>query len=112
MKIKKVISACLVLTCLVTGLSGCGKTDQVSDTAERSVIKLGSDSYPPYNYLNEDGVPTGIGVAFSKNETRDLPEKLEQTLDEMREDGTSAKIIGKYLEDPEKYLEVDQLEEE
>ena len=272
MKIKKVISACLVLTCLVTGLSGCGKTYQVSDTAERSVIKLGSDSYPPYNYLNEDGVPTGIdvelateafgrmgydveivnidwekkqelvengdidcimvcfsmkgrlddykwagpymvsnqvvavnensdiytlsdlegktlavqsttkpeeiflkrtdsripklgnlislehreliytflgkgyadaigvheesviqymkdydakfrildeplmtvgiGVAFSKNETRDLPEKLEQTLDEMREDGTSAKIIGKYLDDPEKYLEVDQLEEE
>lgn len=235
MKIKKVISACLVLTCLVTGLSGCGKTGQVSDTAERSVIKLGSDSYPPYNYLNEDGVPTGIdvelateafgrmgydveivnidwerkqelvengdiytlsdlegktlavqsttkpegiflkrtdsripklgnlislehrdliytflgkgyadavgaheesviqymkdydvklrildeplmtvgiGVAFSKNETRDLPEKLEQTLDEMREDGTSAKIIGKYLDNPEKYLEVDQLEEE
>ena len=49
---------------------------------------------------------------LSKNETRDLPEKLEQTLDEMREDGTSAKIIGKYLDDPEKYLEVDQLEEE
>ena len=35
-----------------------------------------------------------------------------QTLDEMREDGTSEKIIGKYLDDPEKYLEVDQLEEE
>ena len=65
MKIKKVISACLVLTCLVTGLSGCGKTDQVSDTAERSVIKLGSDSYPPYNYLNEDGVPTGIDVELA-----------------------------------------------
>ena len=65
MKIKKAISACLVLTCLVTGLSGCGKTDQVSDTAERSVIKLGSDSYPPYNYLNEDGVPTGIDVELA-----------------------------------------------
>ena len=65
MKIKKVISACLVLTCLVTGLSGCGKTDQVSDTAERSVIKIGSDSYPPYNYLNEDGVPTGIDVELA-----------------------------------------------
>ena len=272
MTIKKVINAGLFLTCLVMCLSGCGKTDQVSDTAERSVIKLGSDSYPPYNYLNEDGVPTGIdvelateafgrmgydveivnidwenkqelvengdidcimgcfsmkgrlddykwagpymvsnqvvavnensdiytlsdlegktlavqsttkpegiflkrtdsripklgnlislehreliytflgkgyadaigaheesviqymkdydakfrildeplmtvgiGVAFSKNETRDLPEKLEQTLDEMKEDGTSAKIIGKYLDNPEKYLEVDQLEEE
>ena len=28
-----------------------------------------------------------------------------------RNDGTSEKIIGKYLENPEKYLEVDQLEE-
>ena len=62
--------------------------------------------------LDEPLMTVGIGVAFSKNETRDLPEKLEQTLDEMREDGTSAKIIGKYLDDPEKYLEVDQLEEE
>ena len=65
MTIKKVISACLMLTCLITGLSGCGKTDRTSDTAERSVIKLGSDSYPPYNYLNEDGVPTGIDVELA-----------------------------------------------
>ena len=56
MTIKKVINAGLFLTCLVMCLSGCGKTDRTSDTAERSVIKLGSDSYPPYNYLNEDGV--------------------------------------------------------
>ena len=28
---------------------------------------------------------------------------------EMRRDGTSLKIIGKYLDDPEKYLEVDDL---
>ena len=26
---------------------------------EKPVITLGSDNYPPYNYLNEDGVPTG-----------------------------------------------------
>ena len=65
-----------------------------------------------FRILDEPLMTVGIGVAFSKNETGDLPEKLEQTLDEMREDGTSAKIIGKYLDDPEKYLEVDQLEEE
>ena len=46
MKIKKVISACLVLTCLATGLSGCGKTDQASDTADRSVIKLEATVIP------------------------------------------------------------------
>ena len=28
------------------------------------------------------------------------------------EDGTAAKIIGKYLDDPEKYLEVDKIGEE
>lgn len=65
MTIKKVINAGLFLTCLVMCLSGCGKTDRTSDTAERSVIKLGSDSYPPYNYLNEDGVPTGIDVELA-----------------------------------------------
>ena len=66
MTIKKVINAGLFLTCLVMCLSGCGKTDRTSDTAERSVIKLGSDSYPPYNYLNEDGVPTGIDVELAQ----------------------------------------------
>ena len=65
MKIKRVISAGLLLACLVTGLSGCEKTDKSSDTAERPVITLGSDSYPPYNYLNEDGVPTGIDVELA-----------------------------------------------
>ena len=53
----------------------------------------------------------GIGVAFAKNDTRGLAEELNQVLEEMRNDGTSEKIIGKYLENPEKYLEVGQLEE-
>ena len=34
---------------------------------------------------------------------------MDQTLEEMRQDGTSLKIIGKYLDDPQKYLEVDDL---
>ena len=33
-------------------------------------------------------------------------------LEEMRQDGTSLKIIGKYLDDPQKYLEVDKREEQ
>ena len=33
----------------------------------------------------------------------------DQTLEEMRQDGTTLKIVGKYLDDPEKYLEVDDL---
>ena len=34
---------------------------------------------------------------------------MDQTLEEMRLDGTSLKIMEKYLDDPEKYLEVDKL---
>ena len=65
-----------------------------------------------FRILDEPLMTVGIGVAFAKNDTRGLCEELDQTLKEMREDGTSAEIIGKYLDDPEKYLEVDNLEEE
>ena len=51
----------------------------------------------------------GIGVAFAKDDDRGICEQMNQTLEEMRRDGTSLKIIGKYLDDPEKYLEVDDL---
>lgn len=272
MKMKKLLSGVLALLILITALSGCGKTDKVSDIEKRPVIKIGSDGYPPYNYLDEDGVPTGIdvdlateafgrmgydvevvsidwerkkelvengtidciwdcftmagrlddyqwagpymisnqvvavnensdiyklsdlagkkvaiqsttkpesillnrederipklgklicleqreliytflgkgyadavaahetsilqymkdynvkfrileeplmtvgiGIAFANNDTRGLQDELDQVLDEMREDGTSEKIIGKYLDDPEKYLEVDGLEKD
>ena len=52
---------------------------------------------------------TGIGVAFAKNDDRGICEQMEQTLEEMRQDGTSLKIVEKYLDDPEKYLEVEDL---
>ena len=46
----------------MTALTGCNKTDKITDTTEKPVIKIGSDNYPPYNFLNEDGMPTGIDV--------------------------------------------------
>ena len=52
---------------------------------------------------------TGIGVAFAKDDDRGICEQMEQTLEEMRQDGTSLKIVEKYLDDPQKYLEVDDL---
>lgn len=272
MKMKKLLSGVLALLILITALSGYGKTGKVSDADKRPVIKIGTDGYPPYNYLDEDGVPTGIdvdlateafgrmgydvevvsidwerkkelvengtidciwdcftmagrlddyqwagpymisnqvvavnensdiyklsdlagkkvaiqsttkpesillnrederipklgklicleqreliytflgkgyadavaahetsilqymkdynvkfrileeplmtvgiGIAFANNDTRGLQDELDQVLDKMREDGTSEKIIGKYLDDPEKYLEVDGLEKD
>ena len=52
---------------------------------------------------------TGIGFAFAKDDDSGICELMNQTLEEMRQDGTSLKIIEKYLEDPPKYLEVDDL---
>ena len=50
----------------------------------------------------------------SENTVSEKPEGLdkidfEKQLEEMRQDGTSLKIIKKYLDDPQKYLEVDDL---
>ena len=38
---------------------------------------LGSDSYPPYNYLNEDGVPTGIDVELATEAFRRMEYQVE-----------------------------------
>ena len=51
---------------------------------------------------------TGIGVAFAKEDDRGICEQMGQTQEEMRLDGTSLKIIEKYLDDPQKYLEVEK----
>ena len=179
------IAGILLVGIIAVTLTGCKHTDSSKKETEKPVITLGSDNYPPYNYLNEDGVLTGIDVelvesgeidcimgCFSMegrlddyrwagpyiasrqvvavNENSDIyklsdlegknlavqsttkPEgiflnrmderipKLENlislghreliyTLEEMRQDGTSLKIIEKYLDDPQKYLEVDDL---
>ncbi len=46
-------------------LTGCGTASSTSRASDLPVIKLGSDSYPPYNYLDEDGNPTGIDVELA-----------------------------------------------
>ena len=59
-----------------------------------------------YRILDETLLDVGLGVAFAKDDTRGIAEALSATLAEMRRDGTAEKIIGKYLEDPARYLEV------
>ena len=74
---------------------------------EESIIQYMKDYNANFRILEEPLMKVGVGVAFSKNDKRNLCEKLDQTLNKMRKDGTSKKIIGKYLSNPEKYLEVD-----
>ena len=58
------LAACLLAlaTCAVL-LCSClhpGKAD--SYTAAMPVIVVGSDNYPPFNYMGTDGAPTGSDV--------------------------------------------------
>ena len=65
MKGKRVIAGILLVGIIAVTLTGCKHTDSSKKETEKPVITLGSDSYPPYNYLNEDGVPTGIDVELA-----------------------------------------------
>ena len=59
MKGKRVIAAILLVGILAATLAGCKNEDISKKETEKPVITLGSDNYPPYNYLNEDGISTG-----------------------------------------------------
>lgn len=48
----------------------------------------------------------GLGVAFDKNDTRGINQKLNGALAEMYQDGTMQEILGRYFANPEKFLEV------
>ena len=65
MKGKRGIAGILLVGILAVTLTGCKNTDNTKEGPEKPVITLGSDNYPPYNYLNEDGVPTGIDVELA-----------------------------------------------
>ena len=52
----------------------------------------------------------GYVDAIAAHETAILQYMLTETFAAMRADGTMKQIVGKYLPDPEKYLEVDALE--
>lgn len=62
-----------------------------------------------YRILDEPLLITGLGVAFALNDKRGIAEKLDKTLKEMQADGTTKKIVEKYVGDADRYLEVDSL---
>ena len=61
MKLRRTI----VIGILAVTVAGCKNTDNTKEETEKPVITLGCDSDPQYNYLNEDGVPTGIDVELA-----------------------------------------------
>ena len=62
---KRMMAGILLMGSLAVTLTGCKNTEDSKKETGKPVITLGSDNYPPYNYLNEDGVPTGIDVELA-----------------------------------------------
>ena len=87
----------------------CGYVDAIA-AHETAILQYMQDCNADFRILEEPLLVTGIGVAFALNDTRGLDAQLTGTLAAMRADGTLEQIVGKYLPDPEKYLEVDALE--
>ena len=84
-------------------------TDDGGTVLQYHIVQYMKDYDASFRILEEPLMITGIGVAFAKDDDRGICEQMSQTLEEMRQDGTSLKIIEKYLDDPQKYLEVDDL---
>ena len=83
-----------------------GYADALSahETAIRQYMK---DYDMQFRILDETLMVTSLGVAFDKNDNRGLDIQLTQVLEQMRNDGTEKAIISTYLDDADKYLEVD-----
>ena len=77
MKGKRVIAGILLAGILAVTLAGCKNTDNTKEENEKPIITLGSDNYPPYNYLNEDGVPTGIDVELATEAFKRMEYQVE-----------------------------------
>ncbi len=89
----------------------CGYVDAIA-SHETAILQYMKDYGTDYRILDDALFTTGIGVAFSKNDTRGLNEELTRVFEEMRNDGSMEEIVGKYLDNPTSFLEVDSLENE
>lgn len=74
---------------------------------ETSIRQYMADYGVEVRILDEPLLAVGLGVAFDRDDQRGLEQALNETLAEMRADGTAEAIIGRYLPDAAAYLEVD-----
>ena len=87
----------------------CGYVDALA-AHETAILQYMKDYDAHFRILPEPLLTTGLGVAFRLDDSRGLDQELNRTLKEMREAGTMEEIIGRYLDNPKSYLEVDGLE--
>lgn len=94
---------------LIYAMLGKGYVDALAAHAT-AIGQYNKDYTMNYRILPEPLMITGIGVAFYRKDERKIDVTLNQTLKEMHKDGTTKKILEKYLDEADSYLEVDKLE--
>lgn len=72
---------------------------------ESAIRQFMKDYSVEYRILDEPLEVVGLGVAFAKDRTDDLPRQLTDTFAGMLADGTTREIVSRYLDDPDHYLE-------
>ena len=72
---------------------------------ETAILQCMDDYGLELRILDEPLLAVGLGVAFARSDDRGLAQELSRTFSQMRDDGTTQQILGKYLEDPQKYME-------
>ena len=77
---------------LIYTFLGKGYVDAVA-AHEESIVQYMKDYDASFRILEDPLMVVGIGVAFAKEDDRGICEQMDQTLEEMRQDGTSLKII-------------------
>lgn len=73
---------------------------------ETAILQCMSDYSLDYRILDEPLLTVGLGVAFARTDQRGLDKKLSRTFEEMRADGSLEQIVGRYLDKPQRLLEV------
>lgn len=72
---------------------------------ETSILQCMDDYGLELRILDEPLLAVGLGVAFARSDDRGLAQELSRAFSQMRDDGTTQQILGKYLENPQKYME-------
>lgn len=73
---------------------------------ETAILQCMSDYGLDYRILDEPLLTVGLGVAFARTDQRGLDKELSRTFEEMRADGSLEQIVGRYLDKPQRLLEV------
>lgn len=73
---------------------------------ETAILQCMSDYSLDYRILDEPLLTVGLGVAFARTDQRGLDKELSRTFEGMRADGSLEQIVGRYLDEPQRLLEV------